>query len=447
MMRYILSHILKWPAEGKILKKFFLFVLLSAAAVSYAQDFIDAEMEEDLDSVFENASDVDSPVIKETDRDSDARAFNGIAFSGKLSSSLGGGFIRENSENDFTGYFDFKNNLYADIKDNKTYSVHADVFLELPSEESSKTVSAADIIKLREFYFNYLFASRTYITAGKKKSVWGYPRLFVSDGGDYSGRIDITGNGISYDSTMNTNILSDSLYGTTVQIRIPVWTGTISGLALYRGNSSELSMENVSWGFSAEFVLFDASINFFGRKNPNEKSSSVQSGLVKYSPHCIGAEIKRSFFGFDVYAQDIIRFKSVKKLASFWKEDDVLESSVATAGFYRMFNVRDSVLGFNFEYQCESLFNSSESQDDFMQRFFLEAGIKNLGKRHNIALGSDWFHNADASSGFVKFGINADSVFKYTDWRTGIKAEYVSSKDAFLNKLTIGSFLRFTFNY
>ena len=447
MMQYILSLILKWPVEGRVLKKFFLFVLLSAAAVSYAQDFTDAEMEENLDSVFEDASDVDSPVIKEADRDSDSHAFNGIAFSGKLSSSLGGGVIRENSENDFTGYFDFKNNIYADVKDDRTYSVHGDILIELPYAESSKTVSAADIVKLQELYFNYILASRAYITAGKKKSVWGYPRLFVADSGDFSGKIDFTDNGISYDSTMNTNVLSDSLYGTSVLVRVPLWTGTVSALAFYRGDSSELSMENVSWCFSAEFVLLDASINFFGRKNPNEKSSSVQSGLVKYSPHCIGAEIKRSFLGFDVYAQDIIRFKSVKKLASFWKEDDVLESSVATAGFYRMLDIKESVFSFNFEYQCEALFNSLESEDAFMQRFFLEAGIKNLGKKHNIAVGSDWFHDIDGSSGFIKLGVNAGSVFKYTDWRTGVKVEYSSGGENFLEKLTVGSFLRFTFNY
>ncbi|MCR5217752.1 hypothetical protein [Treponema sp.] len=426
------------------MKKFFFLILSVISSVT-----LFSQETSDLDSYFEDASDIEEAVVVKEEKTSAAQNsfLSSIKFSGNLTSSLGGGLIRKDGENDFTGYLELKNHFYIDSAKSGLYKIHGDIYTSLPSAASSEKSEGADIITLRELYFDYLLLSRAYITAGKKKTTWGYPRLFTSDSKDSSGSLDIAGNGITYDSSMNTNILADTLYGTSAQLRLPVKNGTLSALAFYRSSSSELSEENISWCFSAEFVLWNISFNLFGRKNPNQKASAVTSGLITYQPHVAGFETKTSLASFDIYAQELLKFTSVKKMLKVFSDTDTLHSSVTTAGFYRLFSFNEFDFGFNGEYQLEYIFSPEDGQEDLFHRTFAEAGLLRLGKKNNISIGLDWLHKYQEEEGYVKGGINIGGIFSCADWRTGFKATYEVKEEADLTEFVFGSWIKFTFNY
>lgn len=413
----------------------FLFFLFPSFAQTDESDF------SDLDYLFEDAQDVNSPVVNEKAQKVLKEAESSpLVFSGKLTSSLGAACENKNNDFDFTGYMELKNNFYIDVSKKDLYKIHADIYTVLPYSQTS----SSNLLSLRELYFNSLILSRLYLTVGKKKINSGYPRLFSADTKDVTSSLDITGNGISSTSSMNTNILSDSLENTSVTLILPLNNLSFSALAFYPSYSQNLDSQNISCAFSFEFLLFNTSFNFFARKNLSKKSQAVLSGTVPYQPHVAGFEFKSSFLSFDFYAQELLKFISVKEF--FKCNYDTLDSSVSTLGFYRIFDFKDFTFAFNAEYQCEYLFTENLSSD-FMQRSFFEAGLLRLGKKNNISLGISNLHKYEALEGYAKFGINIAKVFAFADWQSGIKASYNFKEEDNKVQILFASWLKFTFNY
>ena len=406
--------------------------LFSAAAqetdaVAQLDEFAAAEESGDFDEfedIFAAAEDVDDGIVTKDEHGLATTVHIGdfvaipLRLSGSLSSSLGAGLIREDAENKWTGYFDFTNYLYLYARPDKYCTVRAQIATSFPP--------VTDLLRLKELYFDYLLLDRVYITAGKKGTTWGYTRLFSTDFDESKEKEDLVG--------IDTNILSDSINCVTVMVRIPVWTGTITGVALYRGSATDIEMSDMSYAASMEMTLGKTSVNLFGRKNPNEERNN---------PHVLGIEAKRTIFGTDIYAQDISQFHSVRGLKHAFTDKTTFTKHLFTAGLYRWWDAFDPNIGFNVEFQGEYVTESG----NFYRRIYFDGGVKRLGPKKNIKVGVSWNHQFDDHTGYVKPGVIISGIFPHADWDTGLKIEYGDSPSYQAPKYTFGTYLKLSFGY
>lgn len=398
---------------------------------------------DDLDDVFANAEDVEAVITTETP--ATKAAFGAtvqvsdiaipLKLTGSLSSSLGVGQVREDGNVKNSGYFDFYNYLYLYARPDKYMTVRASIATSYPNAAEKQLQPVA----FRELYMDYLLYNHLYITAGKKGTTWGYPRLFTTS-------FDLSKSEEKFVG-ISTNILSDSIDGTSVLLRLPLWTGTISAIALYQGSDANMNMKDMSYAGSIEMTLFRTSINVFGRKNPSDISETTDvftSGGVTYnSPHQLGIEIKRTIFGADVYAQDISQFKSVRNLKNALKDKNTFEQHLITAGLYNWWDKHDPNVGFNVEFQQEYV----PLSNNVYRRVYVDAGLKRLGPKKNIKLGVSWNHQFTDNIGYVKPGIIIANIFPHCDWDTGVKVQYGTSDDYVSPKITLGTYLKLTLDY
>ena len=231
---------------------------------------------------------------------------------------------------------------------------------------------------------------------------------------------------------VSTNILSDSRSGTSGLIRIPLWTGTISGWAFYAdsyGEASNMSSDKLSFALSVEETLFKTSINLFARKYPTDDTSHH---------HLMGAEIKRTILDADVYAQCIAQVKSADDV---FKRHDVngFSEIVTTAGLYKWWDKHDPHFGFNFEAQ-DIYFPETSNHNRCLA---YDVGLKRLGKRKNIKVGASGYHSITDKKGYVKPGIIFSALLPHADWENGLRIDYGYGSP----KFTFGSYLKLTLNY
>ena len=426
--------------------------------------------DEDLESLFFTEKDIDVPVLSENDQDSSKngkktkpsgssktpKAFEAtpLTFTGSLASSIGAASIFLDGENDTnTGYFDFYNYIYLLARPDPNFSMRAQFSTKLPMASGSFPITLSSI------YFDYLLMDSLYITVGQKTTSWGYPRLFTHNSDQSLSGAAVSGRPLSSRSANNTDILGDSSSGTSVLLRYPLWTGTLSAFALYGGkNSASLKMENVSYAFSCEMLFGKTSVNVFARFNPDKDSdivtTSENKGEINYEPHCAGVEAKRTLYGFDLYAQWLSDFEHPYYLKDAFSDDDVFLRHLITAGFYRTWDIGVRQFAFNAEYQADNKiftdkdFKSDTEDEGLHNRMILITGFKKLGPRKNISAGVEWYHDFTDESGYVKPGMSVSGIIPHIDWRTGAKISYGSlAPKGSWSQVTLGTYFKLSFGY
>ena len=431
-------------------RRAFLIALFSACLFSFsplvAQESQDENASaDDFDSLFENAEDVEEAVVTEevkagTDYDLKLGSLKlPIEVSGALDSEFGGAFVREDGDNDATLYFDFKNYIYFTTRPDKYLALKGVLKTSMPKDDDDS--ESNHLLYLYEMYFEYLMLNRIYITAGKKKSVWGNIRLF-SNGDDYEGDND----------ALYTNILYDSRDYISGIMKIPFGNHTLSGVAMYNEETSNDSpgTKDMSFALSAEFIFFNTSINFFGRRFPlsySEDSENFQNPIA-------GIELKRTILGTDLYGQvlgrvsDSTRIKEI--FTSKFSDLSTFERIISTVGCYHLWTDNAPYVGFNVEFQNIYIPNPSTEQNYFTNRFAFDFGMARLGPQKDIKVGVQWNHDITNKAGFIKPGIIFSRIMPHCDWRTGVKYEYGKTSLESANKytkLTIGTYLTISLDY
>ena len=365
-----------------------------------------------------------------------------LKFTGHLTSNFGyyGSENRQTSNEEFnnSAYFDLENYIYFLARVDKTLAVRGSVVVSFPP--------VSDVIELEELYLDYLLWDRIYITAGKKDTSWGYTRLFsgedsyslytdknyekLSDEEKEEIRQTIEEQGYIY-----TDILSDSSNAVSAMMRIPFWTGTLTGIVLYDGSSDEPNFDEINLAGSLEVTLFHTTFNVFGRRDGKESDDEAFSVLL-------GAEAKRTVFDADVYAQGIGKLND--------SHDDI-SKCIFTGGFYRIWNKHDPNFWINFEVQD----SWNKELDKTSWRTYLEMGLRRLGKKHDWKIGLRWQHiikseTDDDKSGIVKFGVEKSGLFPHAVWNNGVEVRYHQVDDAYENriyKIRFGSYIKITMDY
>lgn len=428
--------------------------IFSIAALFLCFSFAFSQAEDDIsfddDSLFSDSEDVvvgqsdasEYVASKQSVKIGGSEYYIPLKFTGHFESDFGyyGTRHSQNSENN-----EFKNSLYFDLENYIYFMARLDKTLSVRGTTSVKFPPKKDSIKLDELYFDYLIWDRIYVTAGKKATSWGYTRLFSGENAysfytdtDYDKlteeekeqiRQEIERQGYLY-----TNILSDSSDSVSGLLRIPLWTGTLSGIVLYSGDSTEPSFSDISAAGSLEMTFFHTTFNIFGRKSPRTADGST--------PVVAGAEAKRTIFGTDLYVQGI------GKLAD--NHSDV-SKYVFTGGFYHLWDSYDPNFGLNFEFQDS--YNKVLEKNSC--RLYLDMGLRRLGKKKDMKLGLQWQHilkseTEDDKSGLVKVGFIKSGLFPNADWSTGVEVRYHQPDENYENRIymvRLGSSIQVKMDY
>ncbi len=421
-----------------------LLVLFTIFFISFsinAEDSFD-DFTDDMSSFFDDAEDTEEPVIVEKEKTSGVLGsiLDTIKLSGHLDSTLGVLFQMQGTSTDnmsFLPVFDFNNYLYLTTNINNIFSFRTSILTNL------STLQSTDGVSLYEIYFDYLLLNKIYITAGKKSYTWGYVRLF-SDSTEYGTGFDARGN--TYAGNLLTDIMVNSINRISAQIRIPVWTGTITGLGLYDYSllSAGLpSSSDFAFAGSIEMILGHTSVNLFGRTYAtNDNSNPV-----------VGLEAKRTIFGADVYGQGMMKIKYKENsstsidnylygymfnivtydtleekmrevyntsVSEYLYNNRFYEKLIGTAGFYRTWETADPTIGINLEYQY--IYTPSTGVHD--NRIAVQFGLKNIGVKDKINLGVLFHYNFSQASGNAKLAFSVSNIVPALDWTTGVECHF-----------------------
>lgn len=450
----------------KVSKKVCVFLaLVFSVNICFSQNAYDLTQEEteealevfdeDFDSMFDDAQDTTAVVVEEPEKP--VKKSDGtfpLKFSGHLDSEFGVGYIYHQgygsteAVNKPNGYFTFTNYLYMSARPNTWSTIHGTFAMGFPSYTYG----------VKECYFDYIVKNMVYITGGKKATTWGYPRLFTVSSNDNSSK----STDYAAIKAQNTNILSDSGSGTTFMLRVPFWTGTITGLCLYNGSSSQPSFEDMKFAGSIEFVVAKISLNFFARKETEKEGTPVnvstgknENGTDAQGP-LFGFEAKRTILGADVYGQALCRFDDDEKFKQIFKgsiHKDSFERMIFTGGFYKWWDAKDPAIGFNLEYQGDCIFNhlsGAYAGHELVHRLAFDGGVKRLGPKHNIKVGLELNHNITQNSGYLKPGVIISGIFPGCDLNTGFKwfyGKYGANSLKKTGRWEIGAYFDLDLNY
>ncbi len=437
-----------------------------SGSVEVASDSLGIDEIEEIDDLFNSESDLEEPVVtpQEGTDSSTSITFLSIPLkmSGSLSAEVGAALLWQDDFPSGTAYFDLENYLHFITRPDKYIALKGSLKTSIPDSSEAESDNQNQYFYLYELYFDYIMANRVYITAGKKKTTWGCIRLFCSDDNNDETRDD---------DALYTNPLYDSRYNISGIIKVPFGPSSVTLMTMYRGNSSvgsTPSYRDLSFAANAEFVMFGTYMDFFARSFPSSSSSLAEY----YRMPMVGAELKRTIFGFDVYAQEQVSVVSMKRLREFWKSDlysrDSISKSILTAGFYRLWDSFYPHIGINAEFQWLYYPNDTysytytdegwvEDKDDSgeyivaheagdsVQRLILDFGLSKLGPSKNIKFGAQWSHDFTTDTGYLKPVLIISRVFPHCDWRNGFKWEYDRNED--YNKFTFGSYLKFSLDY
>ncbi|MBQ8014032.1 MAG: hypothetical protein IJ257_06535 [Treponema sp.] len=459
----------------KFLISFFFFFSLCPSFFSQeseggqdASRISDSELaDDDFDSFFENAEDTDEAIVTEdvqsgTNYDVKIGSLKiPIEVSGQLNTELGVAYLHDDGANDGTFYFDFKNYIHFVTRPDKYLALRGTLKTTMPKDSSdTEKEQSSHLLYIYEMYFDYLAFDRIYITAGKKKSVWGNIRLF-SDYYDTTENISNTDNETVSDTTTDnvndaqyTNILYDSRNYISGIIKVPFGNHTVTALAMYNDetNITSTRTENMSIAGSAEFVFLGTSLNIFGRRFKLKETEETRTDTTQLP--IVGMELKRSILNFDVYGQTLIRIQDGWKTWDFFKsgfeDKSAFNRVISTIGMYRLWSDNAPYFGFNAEFQNIYRPEPSGSEHYFVNRFALQVGMAKIGPDKNIKPVFQWNHNITDKSGFIKTGVIFGRVMPHCDWRVGMKYEYgkmTSESSSKYTKLTIGTYLSIDLDY
>ncbi|MCR4899952.1 MAG: hypothetical protein K5907_03955 [Treponema sp.] len=351
---------------------------LMGGAFGFAQE---EEEEDDFDAMFAEATgDVEveqsAPVLP-------AAGSSGlsslIGLSGHFDADLGLSALILDKP-DFGGYLSLNNSLYMNVSPNPVVSIHGGIGTSLSNKFS---------LGLSHIYFDYLLFDRIFISAGLKGVSWGYVRM-MSEG----------------------NVMADTNGMLNAEVRYPWSTGTFTfvGAYNYAALTPNPSYTNITMAASLEQTIGHTSVNLFGKKYGNSEKKSPLAGL----------EVKRTIFGFDTYAQGVVRFNNLKKLDSKAGYQNVC----AIAGFYRLWDGFDPNIGINIEYNYVYIPNPSKDEKAHNNKIALQWGIKRIGKNKNMKGAIDWNHNFTSGDGNLVAAYIFDGILPYASWRNAVSVDY-----------------------
>ena len=363
---------------------------------------------DDLDSFFDDAEDVPAETVtagdSEGEKDGSASVASGgldalipqnspLSFSGHLEAEVGLGYIWSERENSISGYFDFENDLNFSARTSKYLSVSGSIKTEFPNFSFS----------LSELYFDYLLLNKVYISGGKRLFRWGYIRLFDDDDeyDDTSGRFQ-------------PNILYDSDEGISARVIFPLGFVTFTGIGLYAGSNETPSKDEMSYAASIEMKLGKASLNIFGRSFPAAYSSASSAG----KPPVFGIEAKRSFFGFDIYAQGQSWINSFSRLGDL--DDTGFDTIVFTGGIMRVWDTLKPNVLLNFEYQSAY----RPDGDSYKQKLAFLGAVSKIGKGEHVTIGVEWNHDITERCGDVTPGVIISGLLPHARWKNAVEIYY-----------------------
>lgn len=404
---------------------------------------INIDFDDDFDAIFQGASDVtveeqnisigtttppnnglDAVVAKVTNNDTFP-----IRFSGHLEAEAGFGVVfldpDQNMNPTFSGYFNFNNNFNISARPHKSISVRGSI----------RTIFPSFTFDLSELYVDVLLFDRMYLTIGRKSTSWGYTRLFGSRKivDDYL----LKDNPDARDPRLFPNVLYDSGNYYTAMFRLPLWTGTISALAMYPISSTwpqNINYKDLSYAFSVEMVFLKTSFNLFARFFERPVN------LVEVRPHLYGLEVKRTILGVDFYLQGMMQGKYISQMGNI----NGYDVFVGTTGIYRYWDLKNGMrIGGNFEYQYAFLPHNYEKH---INQIKFSGGISRMGKKNKMKIAVDLEHSFATRAGYVNLGWQYSDVFPFANWNIAAKMEY-GRKYTPLPRITVGTSLNFNINY
>ena len=381
-----------------------------------------SQEEDDFDSIFEGAEDIEEAVVEEEKKAETpvqvvASAFSSMVhFSGNFTGELGLLYIKDNDENtknEPSGYFTLKNTLNMNIRPSNIFVIHGSV---------ETGVNNGFNISVSSLYFDYLLWNHLYITAGKKTVSWGNVRLFnnsdyyadgFATGAKYQGYLWRTG------PLYASNIFAEDSAPYSMQLKYPWSFGTFT-LAATSNTVSSIDKDTFNYYGSLEVSVLNTNINLYAKRPEKNSGKDKDTGEPiedKWKHNIFGLEVKRTILGFDTYAQGIARVKDFKNL----NHSTGYKYITATAGLYRLFDSFDPNIGFNIEYQHE--FNP-ELEPRNIDRIAFEGGVKRIGPRKNMKVGVISHFNFTEKYGYSGFNFIISGICPYADWTNKFAVGY-----------------------
>ena len=410
-----------------ILLSIFSFSLMAQELESDSENFEEsdeiAENDEftdfdDFDSIFEDAEDVEAPVVEEKPAAAPQQIFSSafssmVHFSGKFTGDVGLAYVKNEADNvndekdKPSGYFTLKNTLNMLVKPNNIFVIHGSI---------DTGIDYGFNLSVSSLYFDYILFDHLYITAGKKSLSWGNLRLFNNS--TYYGVATHSG-GLYSTGPRYVDIFAEDGAQLSLELRYPWTFGTIT-FATTTNQTSSLEIDNMNYYGSIEVSLFNTNINLFAKRPEKASAKDPATGVEdpeKRKMNLVGLELKRTIFGFDTYMQTIARIKGFNNLTS----SEGYQYIVATAGLYRLWDAFDPNVGFNIEYQHE--FNTTTPEKHY-DRLAFEGGIKRLGKKKNIKFGVISHYNITEKHGYSGLNFIISGICPYADWTNKFAVGY-----------------------
>ena len=369
---------------------------------------------DDFDSIFDNAEDLDEPVVDEekkpeTPIEAFACAFSSIVhFSGSFSGQVGAVYINNEQkpkDEAFTGYVTLSNTLNMSVVPLPIFRINGSVYTGIDNGFN---------IGVSSLYFNYLLLDHGYRSAGKMGISLGNLRLFNSS---YYGCETHSG-GLYSTGPKHVDIFSEDGALIALDVKIP-WSFGSFTFAATGSTVSSIKPKDYNYYWSGEITVFNTNINLYVKRPVQNTEPSKKETY--------GLEVKRTILGFDTYAQGICRINDYKSLNHSYGYEYI----VATAGIYRLWDSFDPNIGFNIEYQHEYDSDNTVDQSLYLHpkkkhynRIAFEGGLKRLGSKKNIKVGVISHYTITDKHGFSGLNCVVSNILPYAEWSTQFAIGY-----------------------
>ena len=393
----------------------FIFSVFAFSLFSQESNIIE---DDDFDSIFEEAEDIEEAVdeVKEENK-TPVQVFTSafssmVHFSGSFSGEVGAVYVHmrdiDDDDNDVSGFVSLKNTLNMTVTPVSSFAIRGSLYTGIDNGFTAE---------IKSLYFDYLLLNRVYISAGKKTISWGNIRLFNNT--DYYGdetalfNMCLYKTGPAYANIFDEYTSKNTATLLALDIRYPWSWGTLT-FAITGNLSSDIKPSNFNYYGALELSVLNTNINLYVKRPQKnaEEQIPIKSDLA-------GLEIKRTILGFDTYAQALVRVKDFNNLGS----EDGYDYVLATAGLYRLFDSFDPNIGFNIEYQHE--YNPSKPHKHY-DRIAFEGGLKRIGKNKNMKIGVLSHYNFTELHGYTGLNFLLSGVLPYADWSNKLVVGYGS---------------------
>ena len=379
------------------MKKPFLFLLILFFVFSYGfcqnADDLDDSYFDDFDSLFDEASDMEQVVVSEEQAPSALNSFfqpSGIRLSGHVDAGIGYGMIFNDWKPDQTGYLNFENYLYLRAQPSETVNLYADFYTGLISWSPSLNLSA--------IYIDYNLWNKIFFSVGKKGLSWTSMKLF-------DGNTIVGGAG------------SSTILGT---VNIPRGKVNMTFVGMLNGSlpdkkdefidqsfSTNVSLLNIHYAALMESVLFGTLISLQAHQyHPEAQAFPTYAAL----------ELKRTIWGFDVYAHGDTNFRISR---DFGKNSFTQYRGIG--GFYRKWDSAKTNYEYGINIECRHIYDFASKSHSF--ELGEELGWNKLLGNH-LGIGLSGYHNIFGKSGYITPAFVIKNYFPNANLNTGLTINY-----------------------